>query len=183
MDALLTDMGFTNFHHYKSGNNGNNSLTAATIEILRQNMEEPVLVLEDDVETTGLCEFIMPADVDAIYFGLSNRAGSRTHNWDEGFVSIEPYSVSQARIKNMLSAHAILYISKAHKQRVISLLEAHMHVKYYNDVLLSRLQPEFLILANRVPTFWQSNRFNAPRDMETDTKIMFSYPSNTYCRF
>jgi len=184
MDKLLADMGFTNVHHYKSGTEGYPAcLNRANIDILRSNLDEPVLILEDDVDTTGMCEFIMPEGVDTIYFGLSARAGSRTHNWDEGWAQVDTHSLTQVRVHNMLAAHAILYVSRAYKEKIIETYAAHMNTPYHTDVLASRLHPQFMILANRVPTFWQANRFNAPRDMEKDTKIMFSYPTNQIHRF
>lgn len=184
MDKLLADLGFTNVHHYKSGTEGYPAcLNRATIDILQSNLDEPILFLEDDVDTTGLCEVVVPDGADAIYVGLSNRAGSRTHNWDEGWAEMEPYSVSQVRIMNMLSAHAVLYLSRSYKEKVIETLTTHMNTNYFNDVLISRLHPHFMILANRVPAFWQANRFNAPRDLEKDTKITFSFPTNQIHRF
>jgi hypothetical protein len=158
-------------------------LNRANIDILRSNLDEPVLILEDDVDTTGMCDFVMPEGTDAIYVGLSTRAGSRTHNWDEGWAQVETHSLTQVRVFNMLATHAILYISRAYKEKIIEKYEAYMNIPYHTDVLASRLHPHFMILANRVPAFWQANRFNAPRDMERDTKFTFSYPNNQTHQF
>lgn len=184
MDALLTTMGFTNFQHYKSGTEGYPAcLNKANTDILRSNLDEPVLILEDDIDTTGFAEFYMPDDVDAVYFGLSARAGSRIHNWDEGWAEFTTESVAHVRIKNMLATHAILYVSRAYKEKIIETYTAHQNVPYHTDVLASRLHPHYKVLANRVPAFWQANRFNAPRDMEKDTKVTFTFPDNRIVRF
>lgn len=178
MDKLLTQLGFTDFHHYKSGTDAYPAcLSRATVEILRANPDEPVLILEDDIETTGQLTFDLPAGTDAIYFGLSRHAGSRIRNQHEGPAVFAPYSETQVRVLNMLSGHAILYVSAAYKERVAHLLEEHMTTPYYNDVLMSRLQSQFMVLANRKPAFWQSNVFNHPHNLERVTKFEIIYPS------
>jgi len=47
----------------------------------------------------------------------------------------------------MLSTHAILYISKTYKQAVIESLKNNM--LFYNDIVISRLQFKFNVLANK----------------------------------
>jgi hypothetical protein len=184
MDALLTSLGFTNFQHYKSGSEAYPvCLNNATINILQKNLDESILILEDDIECSGALEFTMPEGVDAIYFGLSTTRGSMTINRFEGPTHFESYSDKQVRLLNMLSGHAILYISRAYKEAVIATLEAHVNTDYYNDVLMARLHHKFHIYANRMPAFWQSNRFNVPNNLERTTKITFAYPHNTIMNF
>ncbi len=170
MDTLLKQIGFHDITHYKSGHEGYpDCLSSATVHILQTYMHEPVLILEDDVDFTGMCEFYMDASADAIYFGLSRYAGSATVNHWEGLASFAPVAEpSQVRVLNMLSAHAVLYISPAYKQAVIDIFTANKGVAYYNDVLISRLQPRFWVLANRMPSFYQSDRLNsAPLEAAT----------------
>lgn len=184
MDALLTSLGFSNFQHYKSGTEAYPAcLNNAIINILQQNLDEPVLILEDDVECSGALGFDMPVGVDAIYFGLSISAGSETENIHQGDAQIVSWTQTQARVINMLGGHAILYISRAYKERIIATFQAYAGQKYYNDILMSRLQKEYIVLANRKPGFWQSNRFNAPWDLEVTTKVEFIYPDNIMTRF
>ena len=172
MESLLHTLGFKDVTHYKSGTEKYpDCLSLATIDILKANMEVPVLILEDDVEFTGIEEFAMDTTADAIYFGLSKSAGSKTHNSDEGSSQFEQWSLTQSRVMNMLSAHAILYISPKYKQAVIHTLSSNIGQNYYNDVLISRLQPGFLILANKKPSFYQSHRFNSGMHEELYTKF------------
>lgn len=184
MDALLTSLGFTNFHHYKSGTDAYPAcLNNAIIDILQQNLDEPVLILEDDVECSGALTFDMPDGVDAIYFGLSISAGSETDNIHYGPAKITGWSETQARVLNMLGGHAIMYVSRAYKERVITVFQAHAGTRYNTDVLMSRLHKEYLILANRKPAFWQSNRFNAPNNLEHTTKVELKYPQDIMLHF
>ena len=76
MDSLLTELGFKDFTHYKSGTEAYpRCLSIATIEILKQYPNIPILLLEDDIEFNGIDEFDFVDDADAIYFG----AVSYTH--------------------------------------------------------------------------------------------------------
>jgi len=170
MEALLTRHGFTNWQHYKSGTEKYpKCLSDAICDILSQNLDEPVLILEDDVETSGRMDFDMPDGCDLIYFGLSRCGGSATINRWEGNSKFADFSASQVRVLNMLSTHAMVYISRSIKEEYIQILRN--AGTYYNDILMSRIQPKYLVLANRIPAFWQSNRFNLPHNLERVTKI------------
>ena len=172
MESLLRTLGFTDVTHYKSGiENYPDCLSLATIDILKTNMEQPVLILEDDIEFTGVEEFTMDTRADAIYFGISRDGGSKTINLWEGSSQFIPWSSTQSRVMNMLTTHAILYISPKYKQAIINTLLSHMGVAYNSDVLISRLQPEFLVLANKKPSFYQSHRFNSGMHQENQTKF------------
>ena len=53
METLLTDLGFKDIVHYKSGTYSYpKCLNDATVDILTTYRYEPILVLEDDVEFT-----------------------------------------------------------------------------------------------------------------------------------
>ena len=174
MEDLLKGLGFTNYSHYKSGTAAYpDCLSQAMIDILTTHMNEPVLILEDDVDFTGISEFNMDNNVDAIYFGLSKSGGSLTQNSHDGYSVYEQwYSDGQVRVKNMLATHAILYISPVYKQVVIDVLRVHMGTKYNSDVLISRLQPKFTVLANKAPSFYQAARFNATDHVEKFTRFV-----------
>lgn len=173
MDTLLQNLGFTDIVHYKSGTeNYPACLVNATIDILQTYMDVPFLLLEDDVEFTEGSEFDMPPEADAIYFGLSGGGGSPIHNWDDGDAVHAPFSKTQTRVMNMLSGHAILYITPRYKQAVIDILTQYKGTPYYNDVLMTRVQPHFMVLAQKKPFFYQSNAFNGTRDTERGTRFV-----------
>ena len=175
MNSMMTRIGFHDFEHFKSSTEDYpDCLSKATIDILTKYMDCPVLILEDDVEFTGIGDFDMFCDVDAIYFGLSTSAGHPTNNIHHGPAMYTCYSKTQVRILNMLSAHAILYISPSYKQAVINTLKEKLGQKLYNDVLISRLHASYLILANRKPSFYQAALFNKTDHEERHTKIEFN---------
>ena len=175
VESMLKRIGCKHVIHYRSGTeNYPACLMEAEIEILESYMNTPVLIVEDDIEFTGVDVFEFIPEADAIYFGISRSAGHPTENKDEGESVVLPYSDSQVRVINMLTTHAILYISPAYKRAVIQLFNQYKGVKYYNDVLLSRLQPHFLVLANKKPSFYQAAKFNKGMHEENWTKIEFS---------
>jgi len=177
MDALLTTMGFKEIIHFKSGTEAYPECLAIAIKnILTTYMEEPFLLLEDDVESTNQMEFDYVEDADAIYFGLSIWKGSFIKNVCEGSAQFECYSKNQVRVLNMLSGHAILFISKKYKKAVIDALTSTIVPLMQSDILMARMHRQFKVLANIVPTFYQSLQFNQEQtdplnNVETSTKI------------
>lgn len=180
MIKLLKDCGFTNVIHYISSTDDYpECLTKAFINILRMNLDDnPILILEDDVECTGEKYVNIDLNADAIYLGLSCNAGHSTENRDlcpENISAIHtPYNGTQVRILNMLATHSIIYISKKYKQAVIDILTEHLGTKYHSDVLISRLQSNYLVLANKIPIFYQSGKFNSSSHVEICTNIRFN---------
>ena len=169
MDTMLEELGFKDVVHFKSGTEGYpRCLANANIEILTKYVDEPILLLEDDVEFTGVEEFDFIEDADAIYFGVSLCAGHPTLNINQGFAVYSKYNHTQDRIHNMLGTHAILYISKAYKEAVINRLKT---VNGHTDVAIARMHPNFKILANKKPSFFQSAKFNPPNHNNFYTKF------------
>jgi len=177
MDALLASNGFKDVVHFTSGSESYpNCLSLATIDILKMYMDEPILIIEDDVEIMHMVDFDFSPEADAIYFGLSKWAGHKTENHFEGRSIFEKYSKNQVRVINMLSTHAILYISRKYKEAIINIMNEAVRTKSYNDIMISRIQCNFTVLANTVPTFYQSLKFNQGQtnvydNTEISTKI------------
>lgn len=159
MTALLEKIGFKDVTHFKSSAiKYPECLTRATIEILSKYNTEPILLLEDDVDFTGVDTFDYVEDADAIYFGISRSAGHPTKNVHLGGCKVRPYSLRQVQVLNMLTTHAILYLSTAYKNAVIKQLQ--QNLTSHSDVMISRLQPKFKVLANKTPSFYQAAHLN-----------------------
>jgi hypothetical protein len=161
MEKLLKNIGFTRIEHFKSGTEDYpKCLTLTYIEILKRNIDEPFIFFEDDVDWTGTYEIDYDNSIDAIYLGISKWGGHPSENIHLGESKFSTYSDSLVRVHNMLSSHSVLYNSRVYKEAVIDLLEKYCHIPYHSDVLISRIQSNFLILATKVPIFYQSSRFN-----------------------
>jgi hypothetical protein len=174
MLQLLRRIGCRDVTHCVSGHaNYPNCLREATITILKSYPSEPILILEDDVDFTGVSEVDWVEGVDAVYVGLSRSAGHPTENTHLPTPAVlEPHSATQARVLNMLATHAVLYVSDRYKRAVVEALGA--TPGFHQDVVMARLQPSFLVLANKVPSFYQANRFNEPHDLEEITRVRLS---------
>jgi GR25 family glycosyltransferase involved in LPS biosynthesis len=173
MDNLLTNLGFKDFEHWQSGSEQYPlCLAKATQGVLQKYIDEPVLILEDDVEFTGYDTFEWDPRADAIYFGFSLCGGHATSDKcnDDGCI-LEEHSSTMLRVMNMSATHAILYFSREYKQACINILNTNQG--FNSDVLITRLHSKFLILAPKSPSFWQSKKFNADNDNESLTKFHF----------
>ena len=169
---MLAELGFKDVVHFKSGTEGYpKCLANANVEILTKYMNEPILLLEDDVEFTGVSEFDFIYGADAIYFGLSTCGSHDTLEYNDKDSIFRPYSATQVRVQNMLGTHAILYITPAYKQAVINQLK---NCKWHTDIAITRIQPNFRILANRQPSFFQSAKFNAPDHLDSYTNFVIT---------
>ena len=119
-EELLRTLGCSNVIHYKSGtDNYPYCVTKACMEILALYIDEPILILEDDLESTNIFEFPLEDDTDAIYLGISKCGGHPTENTFHGHSVFHPYDNTLVKVRNMLSGHAVVYNSKRYKQKVI----------------------------------------------------------------
>jgi hypothetical protein len=166
MLALFKSIGFKNIQHYKSSAvNYPACLRHAVVDILQQHLDEPILLVEDDLGWNKIKEIRVPSTADAIYLGLSRWSGHPTENKGLGYSEFAPWSASLVRVKNMLATHAILYISRAYKEAVIAALKSVGDTDYHGDVLMSRLQPSFTVLATKKPVFYQAALYNQSQPM------------------
>lgn len=177
MMKLLDEIGIKKYSHFKASSTGdpNICLTEATIDILKNNLNDnPLLILEDDVKFTGIDSFDIPPECDAIYLGISMMGGSTHYNYCDGLSMVEHYNEKQVKVLNMLSAHAILYLTRTYKQAVIDELRKYSDRRpYWNDVIMSRIQSKYNIYANKIPCFYQSAVFNVGHEsVERETKFI-----------
>jgi hypothetical protein len=135
-------------------------LVKATRDILEKYIDEPVLLLEDDLAYTNQCMFEIPENTDAFYLGLSECAAHPIYNYNHGRSQFEYVTPNTVRVLNMLSAHAVLYKTRRYKEAVIQGMDQALRTGFINDIMLTRLQPSFQIYAGVKPMFYQSRVFN-----------------------
>ena len=80
---------------------------------------------------------------------------------------------------NMLSGHAILYNTRKYKEHIINLFSEYKDIIYNTDVLVSRTQKKYLVLANKMPIFYQSNKYNKSQSPEAATKVYITEQLST----
>jgi hypothetical protein len=172
---MLQSIGFTDIEHFKSDDIPYpRCLVKATHDILKKYIDQPIILLEDDVAYTEQCMFEIPDNTDAFYLGLSECAAHPIREHHEGISQFEYVSPNTVRVKNMLSAHAIYYKTRRYKEAVIEKMELALRMNHINDISLARLQQFFNIYAGIKPMFYQSRAFNLTQyicNVEDQTNI------------
>lgn len=171
MFELLHKLGFERVAHYKSGSDIHDPypLNLATHNILQMHMDEPVFIVEDDLEFIPDCNFVFefPENADAVYFGICGCNYDFEKKINGGKAVFDIINSKYMRVLNMLSAHAILYLSPQYKSFIANALKT---TNTANDIEICKHQPKFKLLARRRPICWQSAKFNTPW-IEYVTKI------------
>jgi hypothetical protein len=181
MKSLLTRIGFKTIIHHKSGNEQYPlCLAKATLDILSEYLDDsPVLVIEDDVDLyediDSSFELSYPDDTDAFYLGFSKWGSHPTENRHDELAKFQVINEKYIRILNMLSTHAIVYISKVFKEHVIAEMKNIVDNSYttHTDVAISRLHSSHTIYGYKYGLFFQSKIFGNPIETEISTKYDF----------
>jgi hypothetical protein len=123
--------------------------------------ERPLLILEDDIGVSESFSAVIeaPADADAIYLGASIYGAADIVDYVgfTGLLAAEPAGEDFFRVYNLLSTHAILYLSGAFRQAAAeSILESLVDRDWEHDKGMVRLQERFVVYALRRPMFFQA---------------------------
>lgn len=157
--------------------NGYRGLCESQLKVLAF-ASSPFLLLEDDALIVDFERYLsIPADADALYLGTSNWAlsgRSTTHNLKFNRSDIPGI----LRIRNMLSAHAILFISdeftKSSSLKLKENLESNTEI---SDVVFARLQKKYRVYCRNNPMFIQDTFSDSLSDATNWTdKALTDYP-------
>jgi hypothetical protein len=150
--------------------------------------DRPLLLLEDDVALSDdLVDTILaPGDADAIYLGASTFGAVEPFEFAAftNAVLAEPASDGLVRIYNMLSAHAILYLTESARVIAIEAMTAAMIDRGWPpDRGLAAAQARFNVYALQRPLFYQSAALQRPDralPQEAATKVVVPvYPEGS----
>lgn len=132
----------------------------SNIEVLEKHLEEPVLLLEDDIVTLPAYRDIIdvPDNVDALFLGTSHY-GRRFGQTQLGGV-VSKNIGDYLRVYNMLSLHAVVYISRRYKEHVINLLKNFNGIGGVDDLLVDNCD-DFKLLAVKEPFWYQDDGHSA----------------------
>lgn len=179
LEATLTRSGFTDVRRIPAVKdlNGYVGLCKSQIKALKS-MSVPFLLLEDDavISEAELC-FRIPESADALYLGTSNWAlqGNKTTH----FLRYNRTGIQGVlRIRNMLSAHAILFLTEDFKTACIESLEKNLEQDFeISDRLFARLQKTYMVYCIDQPVFIQGNYDDSISDASSWTHLsLTSYP-------
>jgi hypothetical protein len=170
---LLEKMGFQQIKHYKSSSvEYPKCLSSANIDILSNNLDDnPLLVVEDDIAWTGIETVSIPADADCMYVGFSVFAGHHERDINSGSCIVNSMCDNIHRVINMLSTHAIIYISKRFKEATIDCLKKASESGYNTDVMMSRILKNFNVYINNSPIFYQDDETKLENSINTQVEF------------
>jgi hypothetical protein len=176
METILAKHGFTNVIMYKSSTDYPHCLRHALYNILQQNLDNPVFILEDDIvfHKDPKLVFDLPLDTDAFYVGVSGTCMDfeiAGRNRTLTTIDYDIFNDTLIRVKNMLAAHAILYLGRQYKE---TLSKTTLNSSIPCDVDMCKLQPSFNIYGLQFPICWQSMKFNKADWCEHVTKVRFN---------
>lgn len=160
-----------------NGFNGNTQSTKNAIEeSIKYN--EPVIIFEDDANITEHYnnEIDVPEDADAVWLGTSIYG--LVNNWEsmslrDGIYLTQPKKTGEYnnfyKIENMLSLHAVVFITNKYKQSMFNYLEYLINKQTAPDIITAETMKYFNIYACKKPMFFQDD--NAHNSLPTLTAL------------
>ena len=159
-----------------NGFNGNTQSTKNAIEeSIKYN--EPVIIFEDDANITEHYnnEIDVPDDTDAVWLGTSIYG--LVNNWEsmslrDGIFLTQPQKTGEYnnlyKVENMLSLHAVVFITTKYKQCMFNYLEYLINKQTAPDIITAAMK-DFNIYACKKPMFFQDD--NAHNSLPTLTPL------------
>lgn len=135
-----------------------------TIGIAKSHIESlsakiPVLVLEDDCQTTEHYNSILtvPDDADAVYLGTSHYGMIRGKTVGGGTIS-SIYDENYLRVYNMLGLHSVLYLSEKYRNHVVNTLNEFVQNPVGGcDDPIAMTMKKYNVYAVKNPMFYQND--------------------------
>jgi GR25 family glycosyltransferase involved in LPS biosynthesis len=160
-----------------NGFNGNTQSTRNAIEeSIKYN--EPVIIFEDDANITEHYnnKIDVPEDADAVWLGTSIYG--LVNNWEsmslrDGIYLTQPQKTGEYnnfyKVENMLSLHAVVFITNKYKQSMFNYLEYLINKQTAPDIITAETMKYFNIYACKKPMFFQDD--NAHNSSPTLTAL------------
>ena len=173
MERHLSEKGLTAECHVGVSDKGHQSGVLGMIAIMRKRLEgefKPFILLEDDCSPTEWFryEVPVPGDADAVYIGLSIY-GLHPQG-DFGIPQIEYVTVNGqpelVRILNMLSNHAIMFVTKQWTENCLVCFEKMLSAQDPRayDIEQCRTMKNFNVYALRRPLYFQDAKVGGQQD-------------------
>lgn len=146
--------------------------TMAHITALKKKQNPPFLILEDDCVAIRQIKTIdPPKDADAVYLGISGWG--RTSGASCAGIHIGETVGEFVRVYNMLSSHAILYLTKRYVYDSISTcFDSYGADAYVDTAMADVLQKKYRVYALENPMFYQTSSASITRMPLFNYKIL-----------
>lgn len=129
-------------------------------KLLAEGLQSPFLILEDDCSLKNeVIELGVPKNIDFVYLGVS---GFGYCNGNISYVLYEEATEDISRVYNMLSTHAMLYLSDDYANMVRNLaFHCAYKVNQHFDKSIAEMEKYYEVYALNNPMFYQDN-YNKP---------------------
>lgn len=159
MESMLSSLGFSDYERFP-GIKAEGGCRKSHHKLLSSGIKPPFIVLEDDCALkTEVIEMEIPDNIDMIYLGISAFG---YYNGNISTVVYKEITNEVSRVYNMLSTHAMLYLS----DRYVKMIEYIANYCSYKtnqpfDKAIAEISKYFEIYGLNDPFFYQ-NTYNKP---------------------
>lgn len=180
INSLLDSLGYNHRKIEAILSNGFNGNTQSTKNAIQESIKynEPVMIFEDDANATLNYKNIIdiPDDADAVWLGTS--VFGLVNDWEklsiyDGIYLTTPTKTGEYKdlykVENMLSLHAVLFVSKRYKQQMFNYLKYSINKYIAPDIITAETMKDFNIYACKNPMFFQDD--NAHNSTPTITSL------------
>jgi len=158
-ESLLKRLGFTYVERFSAIKHEKGRMVGCArshYEILNKNIKPPFIILEDDCILNGnfINEIQIPDNSDALYLGISHWGRYLNHSGP--YVHCEKVSDILVKVYNMLTTHAILYISDEYRNicKKVAYYYGYL-IEDHLDIGFAEIQKIFNVYALDDPLFIQ----------------------------
>ena len=142
-------------------------------------VDPPFIVFEDDCKIKNFSPIIeIPEDSDAVHLGVSSWGRMNSHSGP--CVQSKEIGSGIVRIYNMLSAHAILYISKEFVSMCSRIAYHSYEIADYQDIGFAEIQKYFNVYAFNNPMFYQTSSNGTNQPLTSYPSIEIIQPHRSY---
>ena len=158
MEKILSSLEIKEYHRVDAQSHSNGFAGCAqTVANFLKSRKGPFVLLEDDISLKNWNPIIeIPDDADSLYLGISGWGRMNGHSGP--CVQHEKISDNIIRIRNMLSGHAVLYLT----QEWIDMVQracyfAGYQIESYYDVQVAEVMRFYNVYAFDDPYFYQTS--------------------------
>lgn len=158
METMLSDLNF-NYERFPAVQE-EWGCEKSHYKLLAEGLTAPFIVLEDDCALKNeVIELGVPNDIDFVYLGVS---GFGYYNGNISCVLYEQATEDISRVYNMLSTHAMLYLSDEYANMVKNIaFHCGYKVNQHFDKSIAEMEKYYEVYALNNPMFYQDN-YNKP---------------------
>jgi hypothetical protein len=160
VEGWLSDHGFTSVTRLPGVKNGVKRMGVAlahknALEHCLRAVEGPFIILEGDVAPWVIPDRVeIPDHADAFYLGASRWGLKNGHGVKN--IAVESYSENVLRIRNMLAAHGVLYMSSKYVEFLIKAIDVMIAMGTNQDKARAETQKYWNIYGLAQPAVYQT---------------------------